>query len=265
VARPIGGIAYWRADHEATERWYGEALRIREASGDQGELANALYNDAYARMLPLMYPTDEALTDAEMAPSLQRARSQLERALELYREIGDEAGQGNILWALGSFFYFTADAAPAERWYLESLELHRKSGQRTMEAWSLHMLSLAQVAMGRWDDAATNAGHAMRHFHEAGDVAGITLVLDDLASIAIAADDRARAGRLFGAARHLQETSGTALATYAESTYTQFAIPSPRSVLTAEELERYGAEGAAMGLDEVVTYALEVAAGVPSD
>ena len=119
--------------------------------------------------------------------------------------------------------------------------------------------------MATWDEATANAGHALRHFHEAGDVAGITLVLDDLASIAIAADDRPRAGRLFGAARHLQEMSGAALATYAEATYTQFKIPSPRSVLTAEELERYATEGAAMGLDEVVAYALEVGGGVPSD
>ena len=47
-AETIGGIAYWQADHDATARWYGEALRIREELGDPGEIANALYNDAYA-------------------------------------------------------------------------------------------------------------------------------------------------------------------------------------------------------------------------
>jgi hypothetical protein len=42
-----------------------------------------------------------------------------------------------------------------------------------------------------------------------------------------------------------------------EETYTQFNAPSPRSVLSSEEFERYVAEGAAMGLDEVVAYALD--------
>lgn len=97
----------------------------------------------------------------------------------------------------------------------------------------------------------------------AGDVAGITLILDDLASIAVNAGDPPRAGRLFGAARHLQATSGSTLAMYAEETYSQFNVPSPRSVLSPEDFERYVAEGAAMGLDEAVAYALEDPARVP--
>ena len=264
-AEAIGGIAYWQADHEATLRWYGDALQRWESIGDKGEIANALFNDSYASILPLMGLTGHELTEAQKAAPFQHGLDQLQRALDLYREIGDEAGEANILWALGSLYYFTAEADPAEHWYQQSLELHRKSGQKTMEAWSLHMLALVQVAMGKWRQATDNANHALRHFHEAGDVSGITLVLDDLASIAVTAGDTARAGRLYGAARHLQATSGTNLATYVEETYTQFKTPSPRSVLSPEDLERYGAEGAAMGLDELVAYALETPAGVPSD
>ena len=58
---------------------------------------------------------------------------------------------------------------------------------------------------------------------------GITLTLDDLASIAVSAGDTPRAGRLYGAARHLQATSGTTLAVFVEETYKQFNAPSPRS------------------------------------
>jgi hypothetical protein len=42
-----------------------------------------------------------------------------------------------------------------------------------------------------------------------------------------------------------------------EGTYKQYSAPSPRAVLSPEDLERYVAEGASMGLDEVVAYALE--------
>ena len=117
--------------------------------------------------------------------------------------------------------------------------------------------------MRKFDEARANARVALEFFRDAGDVAGITLILDDLASIAVSAGDPPRAGRLFGAARHLQATSGTTLAMYVEETYSQFNAPSPRSVLSPEDFERYAAEGAAMGLDEIVAYALEDPAPVP--
>ncbi len=262
-AEAFGGVAYWQADHPAAERWYHEALRIWREQGDKREIANALYNDAYADILPLMGLTGEALTEAQKAPKYVVGLHKLEEALALYREAGDQAGEGNILWALGSYHYFTSDSAPAEHWYTESLKLHRSAGHRTMEAWSLHMLALVQIGMAKFDDARANARAALGHFRDAGDVAGITLILDDLASIAVSAGDPPRAGRLFGAARHLQATSGTTLAMYVEETYLQFNAPSPRSVLSPEDFERYVAEGAAMGLDEIVAYALEDPASVP--
>ena len=111
----------------------------------------------------------------------------------LYREVGDKAGEGNILWGLGSYYYFTADAGDGrDRWYRRSLELHRAAGQRTMEAWSLHMLSLSSVAQRHFDEARDAGRHALRHFYEAGDVAGVTLVLDDLAIVAVADGDDER-------------------------------------------------------------------------
>ena len=256
-AEAIGGVAYWQADHPGAERWYHEALAIWRERGDKAEIANALFNDAYANILPLMGLAPEKLTEAQKAPSFEEGRARLEEALALYREIGDRAGEGNILWALGSYHYFTASAAPARHWYLESLALHRASGDRTMEAWSLHMLALTEIADGGWEEATAHATEALRQFRDAGDVAGITLILDDLASLAVAAGDPPRAGRLFGAARSLQKTSGATLATYVEETYNQFNAPSPRSVLSPEELDRFAADGAALTLDEVVAYALE--------
>ena len=258
-AEGFGGVAYWQADHPTADRWYREALRIWREIGDKREIANALYNDAYADILPLMGLSGRALSDAQRGPKYDEGLRKLEEALALYREIGDKAGEGNILWALGSYNYFTAAAAPAEHWYREALELHRESGQRTMQAWSLHMLALVQIGHGEFVESAGHARDGLKIFHDAGDVGGITLVLDDLASIAVGAGDFPRAGRLYGAARNLQAKSGTMLANYVEETYTTYNAPSPRSVLSPEDLDRYVAEGASMGLDEVVAYAMEEA------
>ena len=262
-AEGYGGIAYWRADHPVADSWYKEALRIWREIGDKGEIANALYNDAYADILPLMGLSGRELTAAQRAPKYEEGRRKLEEALALYREVGDKAGEGNILWALGSYDYFTAAGAPAEHWYREALELHRASGHRTMEAWSLHMLALLQVGTGEYVESTQHAREALAIFQDAGDVGGITLILDDLASIAVAAGDAPRGGRLYGAARHLQATSGTMLANYVDETYEQYKAPSPRSALSPEDFERYVAEGARMGLDEVVAYALEDPVPVP--
>ena len=256
-AEGFGGIGYWQADYPVADRWYKEALRLWREIGDKGEIANALYNDAYADILPLMGLSGKEMTAAQREPKYQEGQAKLEEALALYREIGDKAGEGNILWALGSYAYFTVAGLPAEHWYRESLELHRQAGHRTMEAWSLHMLALVLIGRGENAESTQHAREGLGIFREAGDVGGITLILDDLASIAVAAGDAPRGARLYGAARHLQATSGTMLANYVEETYDSYNAPSPRSVLSPEDFERYAAEGAAMGLDEVVAYALE--------
>jgi non-specific serine/threonine protein kinase len=251
-AEAFGGIAYWQSDQPIAVHWYDEALAVWRSMGDKGEIANALFNRAYADMIVIMNRQAEE-------GHLAEGRAMLEEALALYRETGDQAGEGNILWGLGSYYYFTADAEGAEGWYRQSLELHRASGQRTMEAWSLHMLALAAAGQRHWDDARDRGRHALRHFYEARDVSGVILTLDDLAIVAVADGDLERGGRLWGAARNLQRTTGTALADYVGQNFDLFGVPTPLDVIEKTELERLAAEGAAMGFDEVVAYALDEA------
>jgi predicted ATPase/class 3 adenylate cyclase len=248
----FGGVAYWQSDKPTATRRYDEALRLWREIGDKREIANALYNRAYADLIDAM---EGRLTDG---PSGSAAH--LDEALAIYRDLGDQGGEGNILWALGSINYFTANASVAESWYRRSLDLHRSAGNRSMEAWSMHMLGLSLVGQRRFEEARDIIHHALRHFHEAGDVSGVTLVLDDLAIVAIGLNDAERGGRLWGAARHLQDRTGTALADYVEQNNRLFKVPTPRDALAPDELERLGAEGAAMSLDEIVAYALETPA-----
>jgi predicted ATPase/class 3 adenylate cyclase len=254
-AEAYGGVAYWQSDAPTSRRLYDEALARWREIGDRREIANALYNRAYADMIDIMEGKVAPPESGSPVPT-----PLLDEALATYQELGDKGGEGNILWALGSVYYFTSNAAEAESWYRRSLELHRSAGNRTMEAWSLHMLGLAMLGQRHFEDGQEVVRHALRHFYEAGDVAGITLVLDDLAIVAVGLGDPERAGRLWGAARHLQQRTGTGLADYVQQNNTLFGVPTPRDTLPAEELERLAAEGAAMSFDEVVAYALEVPA-----
>ena len=44
-----GGLAYWAGDVEAASAHYGAAVEMARALGDDGELANALYDFFFAR------------------------------------------------------------------------------------------------------------------------------------------------------------------------------------------------------------------------
>ena len=256
-AEAFGNVAYWQSDRDAARRWYDEALSLWRRIGDRREIANALYDRAYADMIVVMQGDD--------APDPEATRAKLNEALEIYAELGDTGGEGNVSWGLGSFDFFTADALGAEIWFRRSLELHRAAGDRTMEAWSLHMIDNSLVAQHRFDDALPVARHALQHFQAAGDISGITLVLDDLALIEAGAGRVERSGRLWGAARRLQQVTGTALADYVEMSKDLYAVPTPRMAVGEEALGRLAAEGAAMTLDEVVAYALDVPSGeIPS-
>lgn len=250
-AEAFGGIAYWQSDHAAAVRWYDEALAIWRTSGDQRELANALFNRAYGDLVVIMEGTGSADLQAS-------GRAMLEEALAIYRSLDDRAGEGNIVWGLGSFDFFTADPASAETWFRRSLELHREAGHRTMEAWSLHMLAFAEIGQGKFDEALETSRHALRHFHEVGDITGVTQSLDSLSIIALATDDQDRAGRLWGAARQLQHTSGADLAGYDRQLVTLFGIATPADAMPPAGLATLMEEGAALTFDEVTALALSI-------
>ena len=59
--------------------------------------------------------------------------------------------------------------------FREALVLFRNIGDRTMEAWSLHMLGSSNVRIGEVDEGDAEIQDALRLFHASGDVAGITL------------------------------------------------------------------------------------------
>jgi ATP/maltotriose-dependent transcriptional regulator MalT len=186
----------------------------------------------------------------------RRARANLDESLTNYEAIGDGLGQGNVLWATGSLYYFTSNNEEAERWYVRSLEHFRAANNRTMEAWALHMLGTTVLKLGRTASAADMMRHALRHFHEAGDLSGLTLVLDDLSAVAVTEGDLERAARLRGAARQLTQSTGTELASLVDELFEQATRPNARVAVDAVALERLEVEGRGLALDAAVAYAL---------
>ena len=244
----LGGVAWWQADLDAMGPAYSEALEIWQRIGDQREIVNALYNDSFRYAVAL----DPTTTDPDGS-----GNRQMLGALEIAEAIGDDRGRANLLWGIGNYTYFHDSEDRGIATFREALAIFHRIGDRTMEAWSYHMLGSAQVRTGEADDARRNVTEALRLFHGFGDVAGITLALDDFAAVAVAAGDLPRAARLWGAARAVSAAGGVRLAEFVDEQYEFSGRPNPRFSLAPDELERYALEGRAMTLDESVAYALE--------
>ncbi len=248
----LGGTCWWQGDLTSMAACYREALALWEELGDEAEIANASYNAAFE------YSVNSLDDPTRLEPDPGgRGMALLQRALAIYRRLGDPRGEANALWGIGNYHYFQRLDDGGVGAFRESLALFRDVGDATMEAWALHMLGSALLRVGDHEEARDDIAHAIRHFHAAGDAAGLTLTLDDMSSLAVADGDLPRAARLRGAARSLTTETGANLAGMVEELYEAGVRPSVRTTMTEAEIARFGAEGAAMTLDEAVAYALE--------
>ena len=247
----LGGTLWWQGKIPEMGRRYEEALALWESIGDEHEIANAHYNASFQHAVPRGVANPDVPEDVENV-----GLAHIEAALEIYHRIGDRRGEANALWALGNYHYFHESPGDGVEQFRLALELFREFGDRTMEAWSLHMLGTSLLRQGELDQARTAIEEAIGHFVAAGDAAGITLTLDDASAVAVAEGDLPRAARLRGAARNLTDETGAGLASYVEDSFDWRARPGVRTRMSEEDLARYGAEGAAMTLDEAVAYAL---------
>ncbi|HLY13965.1 MAG TPA: hypothetical protein VKR24_06410, partial [Candidatus Limnocylindrales bacterium] len=247
----LGGIAWWQADLAAMARFYDEALERWRSTGNKAEIANALYNASFSYVF-----IDGAIETAKIDPD-RKGLSLMEEALSIYRELGDQHGAANAIWAVGNWYHFHLQSDVARASFAEALELFRATDDETMVAWSQHMLGSALLRLREVDEAAGHIKAAMTHFEAAGDATALTLVLDDYSALAAARGDLPRSARLHGAARALAMTTGANLSNLVDELDEANSVQTTRRLLTSADLDRYAAEGRAMSLGEAVAYALE--------
>ena len=252
--RPAHGGARWRPVVAGGHA--GDEGRVRGGGGDRGAPRGTRPRSptpSTTTRLRSRWTRTEWTIRTAADPDGEGARAQ-EEALALYEELGDLRGQANVLWGIGNSEYFQRATDAGEARMRRAFELFRQVGDTTMAAWSQHMLGGALLRLGRTEEARPILRDALRHFHGASDASALALVLDDLASQAVADGDLPRAARIRGAARRLAAATGATLANFVDtSSRSELARTSPAE-LSPEDLARYQAEGAAMTLDEVVAY-----------
>ena len=248
----LGGIAYWQGDFQGAVRPYRAALDIWRKLGDRAEIANALYNLAFT------YNIDANGQSETYVYDLSQGRELLAESLAIFREIGDVRGIGNVLWAMGSADMFAGRFDEALPVFAEAREAFRSVGDKTMEAWALHMAGVVDIQLADYAAADDAFRHAYRHFADSGDITGQSLIVEDFATLALAAGDPERGIRLWAAARRIQETIGTGLvqAQIDSGGMGAWRDPLPTDA-TPERRAALEAEGRGWTLEDALGYALD--------
>jgi predicted ATPase/class 3 adenylate cyclase len=240
-----GGVRYWQGRIEDALPAYVEATRLWRTVGDRRELANALYNEAFTR----------GVAQPEIA------RPMLDEAAAIYRDLDDDVGLGNVLWGAGIAAIQTDDVARAEGLFVEARERFRSAGERTMEAWADHMLGSALAFRGHFDEADAAFTASLDHFEEVGDVAGISIVLGDLAIGEFRRGLLERSARLWLASRELSRTTGVNLMEATMSAFPNIWVAATAEDLPPGRYEEIAREVRGWSLDDMLAYARAAESG----
>jgi predicted ATPase len=233
-----GGMAYWQADVPATTSACVEALRRARGLGDRLLLAQALYNAAFPHVVQ---------------GKSEEGRGLLQEALALARELRDDALEGELLWGVGTSFWFSGDKKEAEPWYLRALEKLAATDASFIQAWSYRMLGELRLSRGAVEEARADLERALSMFAQDLDISGIVLLLRDFAQLALAGRDPERALRLAGAASGLEAVSQTGMLEFEENHITDLSAAA--ASLGRERAESLMAEGRLMSLQQALAFA----------
>jgi predicted ATPase/class 3 adenylate cyclase len=239
-----GGILYWSGDYNAAHRLYSESLDAARAGGDRALEAQALYNRAF---------TGEG--DDPFMLMAKEGRDSAEEALGIWRELGNQFGVGQALWALGAADQFREEFDLAEREYDEALGIFRALDNRYYLGWSAAELGWLALRRRDWTAAAKYLTEALDVFRSSSDATAAPLLLDSMSVVAYYLGDFRAAYRLAGAANKLEREHGVGLAVV-----TRVFVDLPRVDELVDEHPEGPAElaaGEAMDIREAFDYAYD--------
>ena len=244
------GVAYWLGDSDRSRAAYEEEIQARRALGDRRGLAEALYGISFTWSIIALQTPESA----------HQAVAYVNEALDIFRDLGDEAGIGRCEWALGNVSWGMGKTTEAFGHLAAALEIFEASDDQFMVGWASYTTGLGHVTDDRQaggNAEARAAAHrwfrrALEIFAEAQDVSGYTLVIDGFAMLATRDGDFDRAARLSGAVSRLELTSGTGLNLWNREVLGFF----PDEIHRNPEYADAWAAGERMTADEAVAYAL---------
>jgi len=233
-----GSIAYWQADLGRARDLYQQAVELYRALGDRPGTADALSNLASVPM---------------MTGDLPLARRLAGQARDMWQDLGDDWQAALATLTVALSFLLEGGYQRALAYFEEFMPVVRARGDRFWLISSLTGMAQAQHFLGRFQQARTNFGEALRLALQAGDLASVTVALGPLSNLEGTAGDHDRAVRLWAACEKIRQRIGGG----APVEVMQVSDPCPAAALAIgeEAVKRAWAEGWAMSPEQAVRYA----------
>jgi predicted ATPase/class 3 adenylate cyclase len=235
----LGGIAYWQGDYATAQSAYEEALAIYRESGDEHQVADAVYN--LATVLPLRGDIGSALPLLEEAVQLHEKLGNTEMAL------GMKANAGYLMMMQG-------DLARARPLLEEGLASMEKTGDSFRIAGAHHTIGQLERRSGNLAEATGHYREAIDLFRRAGDAASMLEPIEGIALVASAGGDHERALRLTAAVETARDSLGGGPPP--EWLMRTDVRGDAQKTIGEAAAERALDEGAVMSLDQAADYAL---------
>lgn len=163
---------------------------------DAGQGLDAVEADAALARGMLLHARFQAASTGDGSPPLEDPAelSLFERALEVYRGLGDPRGEAEALFWIGCVHQFIRrDNETAVPYFERSRELAAQTGDKPTWAEALRHLGVVAHQAGRLDEARERLEESSRLRREAGIMPGVASNMIGLAYIAAAQDRRADA------------------------------------------------------------------------
>ena len=237
ILSSLGSVAREQSRYARARELQIEALAEFEALGDRRGMAGARDSLGFAAWLEGDFAT---------------ATAECTQALAAFTELGDAEGAAGAELNLGVAAMYRGEHEAAAAALARSRELSEQVGFREGVAWALHERGLLAVRRGE-PGAAALLHEALDIHRDLGDRWRVASVLDDLAAAALAGQppDPAGAARLLGAAQHIREVIGTAVAPCERADHTRIEA-SARAALGEPAFAELARAGAAEPLDDVL-------------
>jgi predicted ATPase/class 3 adenylate cyclase len=242
-----GSLRYWiQPDRRLARMLYEQSLEHAIASGDRVREAWSTYNLAF------MF---DFIPEGFGEPDFQRALDLRQRALQLFRDAGDQRGIGESLWAMGGSAQLVAQDPVLARQHLnEALPILEEIGDLFAIGWSHISLGLLDSIEGNLDDAEAHVLAAADVFTRDGDMSGEVITVQHLGALAAKRGDDVTAVRFSAAAVAASNAVG---ANPPPIPPIIDPIRAAEARMAPADLQREREVGRALGMDSILSAALE--------
>lgn len=237
----LGIVVQDNEDYERAAGFYEESLQLQRELGDKHGIAVALANLAWVELNRGNYQATIAME---------------EESQQLLRELGDQFNLAMGISNLGNVALLTDEYGQAIARYEESIAMHRELGNARGIALALFFLSLTKLFQGGIGEAREAGRESLTMLRELEADSDIPITIWGMAGIASAEGEARRAAVIFGAAEAQLKIFGASLPPAINPLYTRL-LDVTRLQLDEASFDAAWAEGQAMTLEQVVTYALQ--------